>query len=67
MDGGILMVSPYLSKPLRSLHEALESGRDLPQRRPDSADAKPSGARPVGGPPGQGEAQAARLEEGKTL
>ena len=60
MDGGILMVSPYLSKPLRSLREALESGRDLPQRRPDSTDAKPSGARPVGGPLGRGEAQAAR-------
>ncbi len=66
MDGGILMVSPYLSKPLRSLREALESGRDLPQRRPDSADAKPSGARAVGEPLGRGEAQAARLEEANT-
>lgn len=60
------MVSPYLSRPLRSLREALGSGQPPPQRRPDSADAQPSGARPAGGPLGAGEAQAARPETAKT-
>lgn len=49
------MVSPYLSRPLRSLREALESGRTTPQRRSDSADAWP-----VRGLPGAAEATAAR-------
>ncbi len=38
------MVSPYLSRPLRSLREALESGEALPRRQADSVEA--SGARP---------------------
>ena len=36
------MVSPYLSRPLRSLREALESGR-TPPRRSESAQAWPMG------------------------
>ena len=35
------MVSPYLSRPLRSLREALESGRTTPRRRSESADEWP--------------------------
>lgn len=40
MEGrGIFMVSPYLSRPLRSLREALESGEIPQQRRAESAEA----------------------------
>ena len=62
MDGGNSMVSPYLSRPLRSLREALEPDPALPQRRPDLADAQASGESPAGRPLGSGEAQTARPE-----
>ncbi len=52
MGGGISMISPYLSRPLRSLREALESGRPPPPQgsdSPDSAESRPTGV-PLGGP-----------------
>ncbi len=64
------MVSPYLSRPLRSLREALESGQVPPQRRPgspDSAEARPTEARPAGGLLGGPEAPAARPEAASPL
>ena len=36
---GIFMVSPYLSRPLRSLREALGSGEAPQRRRAESAEA----------------------------
>ncbi len=61
------MVSPYLSRPVRSLREALESGQAPPRRRPDPVEARPTEARPTEARPVEGllgvtEAQAARPE-----
>ncbi len=59
------MVSPYLSRPLRSLCEARGSGQAPPRRRPDSApDLVPDlvVARPAGGLLGGTEALDARPE-----
>ena len=52
------MVSPYLSRPLRSLREVLGSGQAPPQRRPGSVKARPTGLRPSGGLLGATEALA---------
>ncbi len=60
------MVSPYLIRPLRSLCEALKPGLVAPQRRPDLADAEPSGERPVERGRGDGEAQATAPPEAVT-
>ena len=56
MGGGISVVSPYLSRPLRSLREALESGQAPPQGRPEPPDseARPTAARPTAAPPAGG-------------
>jgi hypothetical protein len=54
------MVSPYLSRPLRSLREALESHQAPPR-------AGAAEARPVGGLLGATEAPAARPEAADSL
>ncbi len=54
------MVSPYLSRPLRTLREALESHQA--QRRAGAAEARPGG-----GLLGEAEAQAARPEAADSL
>lgn len=57
------MVSSYLIRPLRSLCEALKPGLVVPRRRPDLAEAEPSGERPVERGRGGGAAQATARPE----
>ncbi len=56
-----------MSRPLRSLRQALGSGQAPSQRRPDSAEARPPEARPAGGLLGGTEAPAARSEAANPL
>jgi hypothetical protein len=52
VDGGGFVVSPYLTKPLRSLREALETRQASPRRSLDRAAARPVNGLPARGLPG---------------
>ena len=65
MDGGIFVVSPYLSRPLRSLREAIDSHGAVPEResvrngtRPDAGPIGPAG--PNSEPPAEADPMAPR-------